>query len=37
MNLKNKISPTANTSDYETSVAEKKYQIQDAYNAYTAA
>lgn len=37
LNLKNKISPTVSNSDYETNIAEKKYQMQDSYAAYTTA
>lgn len=35
--LKTKIEPTISTSDYETNIAEKKYQMQDTYGAYTGA
>ena len=35
--LKTKIEPTISTSDYETNIAEKKYQMQDSYGAYTGA
>lgn len=35
MNLKTKIEPTSNSSDYELNVAEKKYQMQDNFGTYT--
>ena len=35
VNLKAKIEPSISTSDYETNIAEKKYQMQENYGAYT--
>ncbi len=34
--IKDKLSPTINTSDYETNIAEKKYAMQDQYPVYNA-
>ncbi len=34
--IKDKISPTINNSDYEVNIAEKKYQMHDQYSLYNA-
>ena len=34
--LKDKISPTINNSDYEVNIGEKKYQMHDQFSAYNA-
>ena len=34
--LKDKISPTINNSDYEVNIAEKKYQMHDQFSVYNA-
>ena len=36
-NLKTKLEPTISSSDYETNIAEKKYQMQDGFGSYTGA
>lgn len=35
MLLKEKIEPNVSSSDYETNIAEKKFQMQDNYGNYT--
>lgn len=34
--IKDKISPTINNSDYEVNIAEKKYQMHDQFGVYSA-
>ena len=34
--LKEKISPTINNSDYEVNIGDKKYQMHDQFSAYNA-
>ena len=34
--LKDKISPTINNSDYEVNIGDKKYQMHDQFSAYNA-
>lgn len=34
--IKDKISPTINNSDYEVNIAEKKYQMHDQFSTYSA-
>lgn len=34
--IKDKISPTINNSDYEVNISEKKYQMHDQFGTYSA-